>query len=455
MERPAGSDIFIQKRSDMAKDPFTRRGFIKTAAATTLGISLTGNALAMGRNRQTETVKVALIGTGNRGTSLLRNLLSMNGVEIPALCDLDPDRLARASKLCVEAGQPEPALYSGDALAYRRLMEEHDPDAVIIATYWDSHASIALDAMKHGIYPGVEVPIALTIEDCWDLVNTSEKTGVPCMMLENWSFRRDNLSILNMIRLGMFGEIVHCHCAHSHDCIDHWFFDPEDGHQRWPAKYLLNYNRDQYPTHSLGPVLSWMDINCGDAISEIYSVATASKGIKTYFKRRFGEDHPNAGLEYKQGDIVTSTLKTRKGKTIIVNYDMQLPRPYDNRWLIQGTMGVYNEQRNALYITGTSPEYHEWEPFQPYEKKYLHKWWKEGVSTESGHGGVDFLELSLFVDAVRHKTQTPIDVYDSVTMSAVVALSGMSIEQNRPVEFPDFTRGKWETRKPRFALDRI
>jgi predicted dehydrogenase len=439
----------------MAKDPFTRRGFIKTTAATTLGIGLTGNALALGRKHRRETVKVAVIGTGNRGTSLLRNLLSMNGVEIPALCDLDPDRVARASKLCVAAGLQEPVHYIGDELAYRQLLEKEQPDAVIIATYWDSHASIALDAMKHGVYPGVEVPIALTVEDCWDLVNTSEKTGIPCMMLENWSFRRDNLSILNMIRLGLFGEIVHCHCAHSHDCIDHWFFDREDGHQRWPAKYLLNHNRDQYPTHSLGPVLSWMDINCGDAISEIYSVATASRGINAYFKRRFGEDHPNAGLAYKQGDIVTSTLKTRKGKTIIVNYDMQLPRPYDNRWLIQGTLGIYNEQRNALYITGTSPDYHEWEPFQPYEQKYLHKWWKEGVSTDSGHGGVDYLELSLFIEAVRNKTQTPIDVYDSVTMSAVVALSGISIEQNRPVEFPDFTRGKWETRKPGFALDRI
>ena len=146
-------------------------------------------------------------------------------------------------------------------------------------------------------------------------------------------------------------------------------------------------------------------------------------------------------------------LKTRKGKTIIINYDMQLPRPYDNRWLIQGTMGLYNEQRNAIYITEMSPEYHQWEPFKPYEEKYLHKWWREGINEKAGHGGVDPLELSLFIDAVRNKTQTPIDVYDSVTMSAVVALSGISIEQNQPIAFPDFTRGKWEERKPGFAMD--
>lgn len=436
----------------MAKYPFTRRGFIKTSAATTLGVTLASPALALNQQENKKPVRIAVLGTGNRGTSLLRNLLAMDEVEIPALCDLHTDRLANAAKLCVEAGQDEPKQYAGGAFGYQKLLEQEKLDAVIIATYWDSHASIALEAMKHGIYPGVEVPIALSLDECWDLVNVSEQTGIPCMMLENWSFRRDNLAILNMIRQGMFGDMVHCFCAHSHDCIDHWFFDKEDGHQRWPAEYLVNHNRDQYPTHSLGPVLSWMDINCGDVITEIYSVATASRGINAYFKRRFGEDHPNANLKFKQGDIVTSTMKTRNGKTIIVNYDMQLPRPYDNRWLIQGTLGVYNEQRTALYITETSPEYHLWEDFKPYEEKYLHKWWKQGADIRGGHGGVDYLELSLFVDAVRNKTQTPIDVYDSVTMSAVVALSGKSIEQNSPIEFPDFTKGKWKNRKPRFAV---
>ena len=436
----------------MAKDPLTRRNFIKTTATTTLGVTLASTTLAFDQDENKKPVRVAVIGTGNRGTGLLRNLLAMEGVEIPALCDINTDRLANARRICIEAGQKEPVVYFKDEYSYKQLLDRENLDAVIIATYWDSHTAMAVDAMHQGIYPGVEVPIALSLDECWDLINTSEKTGIPCMMLENWSFRRDNLAILNMTRQGVLGEIVHCHCAHSHDCIDHWFFDKDDGHQRWPAKYLLNYNRDQYPTHSLGPVLSWMDINCGDAISEIYSVATASKGINAYFKRRFGEDHPNAKLKYKQGDIVTSTLKTRKGKTIIVNYDMQLPRPYDNRWMIQGTLGVYNEQRNALYIAETSPEYHQWEPFKPYEEKYLHEWWKEGVKMKEGHGGVDYLELSLFIDAVRNKTQTPIDVYDSVTMSAVVALSGISIGKSSPIEFPDFTRGKWEKRKPSFAV---
>ena len=175
--------------------------------------------------------------------------------------------------------------------------------------------------MNHGIYPGIEVPAAITIDDTWKLVDSSEKTGIPCMMLENWSFRQDNLALLNMKRLGMLGEIVHCHCAHSHDCIDHWFFDSKTGEQKWPAEYLLKYNRDQYPTHSVGPVISWMDINRGDVFTEITSTATASKSINAYFKRRFGNDHPNANLKYKQGDIVTISPKTKMGKTLVINYD--------------------------------------------------------------------------------------------------------------------------------------
>ncbi len=436
----------------MKKDRTNRRQFIKSTAATALGLGLAGSVFAKFQNPVKKKVRIGVVGTGNRGTHLMSILLEIEGVEIPALCDINREHLDHAAKICVDKGRKEPDKYFENEHSYEQLMDRGDLDGVIIATYWEWHTPMALYAMKKGIYPGVEVPISLSLDECWDLVNTSEKTGVPCMMLENWSFRRDNLAVLNMIRAGLFGEIVHSHCAHSHDTIDHWFFDAKDGHQRWPAKYLIKYNRDQYPTHSLGPVLSWLDINTGDRFTEIYSAATASKGINAYFLRRFGPDHPNAKLKYKQGDIVTSTIKTANGKTVIVNYDMQLPRPYDNRWMVQGTLGVYREQPSTVYLTGRSPQYHQWEDFKPYEEKYLHPWWEDPSRTGGGHGGVDKLELSLFVDAVRDKTQTPIDVYDSVTMSAVVALSGMSIKKDKPVKFPDFTRGKWKTRKPTFAV---
>jgi predicted dehydrogenase len=372
-------------------------------------------------------------------------------VEIVAVCDLVRTKTENAVSICRQKRNQEPKIYCKDENTWKEMLDREKPDAVIIATWWDLHAPIALYAMQRGIYPGIEVPAALTVDDCWKLTETSEKTGIPCMMLENWSFRRDNLAVLNMIRSGLFGEIVHSHCAHSHDCIDHWFFDSKTGEQKWPARYLLEYNRDQYPTHSVGPVLSWLDINCGDVITEIYSTATASKGINAYMERKFGRDHPNARLNYKQGDIVTSLLKTAGGKTFVVNYDMQLPRPYSNRWLVQGTLGVYDEEKGGIYLTGKSPEYHQWEPWKPYEEKYLHKWWKEGTEG-MGHGGVDFIMLKQFVDAVRVKGPTPIDVYDSVVMSAIVELSGISIQKDRPVPFPDFTKGAWGKRRPYFAV---
>jgi predicted dehydrogenase len=273
-------------------------------------------------------------------------------------------------------------------------------------------------------------------------------------MLENWSFRRDNLAVLNMIRAGLLGEIVHCHCAHSHNCIDHWFFDPK-GKMRWGGEFLVKRNGSQYTTHALGPVISWMDINCGDSFAWLTSVATRSLGINHQLAKKLPPDHPDVKRKYAQGDIVTTIVKTEKGNSIVINYDMQSWRPYDNRWEVQGTDGLYNEQRNAVYLHDRSPKYEEWEPFDSYQEKYDHAWWK-ALNTKAAnvsHGGTDYIELSLFLDAVRNKTQTPLDVYDSATMSAIMPLSEKSIANgSKPVNCPDFTRGKWKTRNPSFGL---
>ena len=430
----------------------SRRSFIKTGTIATVGLSMLPNSINAS-SWEAKPVKVGVIGTGNRGTSHVNTLLTIEGVEIVAVCDLLESKASNAADICEKAGRKRPKIYSGDLDSYREMLDREKLDAVIIATYWDSHTAIALRAMKNGIYPGIEVPAALTVEDTWKLVETSETTGIPCMMLENWSFRQDNLAALNMKRLGMFGDIVHCHCAHSHDCIDHWFFDSKTGEQRWPAEYLLKYNRDQYPTHSVGPIISWMDINRGDIFTEIYSTASASKGINAYFKREFGENHPNANLNYKQGDIVTSLLRTKMGKTLVINFDLQLPRPYSNRWMLQGTLGVYDEEKSSIYLTKNSPKYHEWEPWKPYEEKYNHKWWQADLSSQS-HGGTDYIMLNQFIDSVKIKGPTPIDVYDSAVMTAIVELSGISIEKNAPVAFPDFTKGKWQTNRPYFAMDK-
>jgi len=429
-----------------------RREFMMAGAGLAAGAAWMGASRDAGA--QERVIRVGAVGVGGRGTGLLSTMLLMEGVQIPAVCDINPENLARAQDIVVKAGQPKPEGYGNGDEAYRGLMERDDLDAVIIATPWHWHTPMALHAMERGKYAGVEVPIAMSIDDCWRLVQTHEKTGVPCMMLENWSFRQDNLAVLQMIRAGLLGEIVHCHCAHSHDCIDHWFFTP-DGNIRWGGEYLVKYNRDQYPTHSLGPVLSWMDINCGDVFATCTSTATDSRAINAYFARKFGPDHPNAKQKYAQGDIVTSVVRTARGKTVVVNYDMQLPRPYDNRWLIQGTMGLYDEDKKSVCITGRSPNDHDWEPFEPYQAEFDHPWWRAFKENPEkyGHGGTDYLELQQFLKSVREKTPTPIDIYDSVTMSSLVALSEMSIAQkSAPVEYPDWTSGKWQERKPTFAV---
>ena len=431
-------------------DIFNRRKFLKIAGTTAVAAPLIGGAFAAEEEKK---VRIGFIGVGGRGTGLLANVVAMSNIAVPAVCDIDSNAAKRAEGIIKKANLPTPELYTDGETHWQKMLERGDLDVVIIATPWKWHTPMAVMAMKHGAVPGVEVPCALSVEECWSLIDTSERTGVQCMMLENWSFRSDNLAVLNMARKGLFGKIVHVHCAHSHDCIDHWFFDRKNGSDRWPAEYLVKYNRDQYPTHSVGPVLSWCDINCGDAFATIASTATGSFGINDYFARKFGPDHPGAKREYAQGDIVTSTLKIAGGKTVVVNYDMQLPRPYDNRWMLQGTRGLYSEDRDAVYITGKSPAYHKWEPFDAYHAEYKHKWWK-GTGGSGGHGGVDGLELSLLIEAVRGKKPLPLDVYDSAVMSAIVDLSGKSIEKGGvPVEFPDFTRGKWKTTKPKFALD--
>jgi hypothetical protein len=431
----------------------SRRSFLKTGSIATAGLSLLPVSVNTSYDDEA-IVRIGIIGAGNRGMRHVNTLLTINGIEIIAVCDIVESKAVNAANMCENDGRKRPEVYSGNDNTYKEMLDKEKPDAVIIATYWDSHAAIAFHAMNSGIYPGIEVPAALTVDDTWKMVEISEKSGIPCMMLENRSFRKENLALLNMKRLGLFGEIVHCHGAHSHDLIDFWFFDSKFGEANWAVEYLIKYNRDQFPTHSVGPIISWMDINRGDVFTEIYSTATASKGINAFFKREFGDGNPNGKLKYRQGDIVTSILKTKMGKTLVINSDMQLPRPYANRWMLQGTKGIYDEEKNSIFLVNKSPEYHKWEPVNPYIEKYNHKWWLSDYSSKYNEG-TDFVMLDQFVKAVRSKGQTPLDVYDSAVMTAIVELSGISIEKDAPVPFPDFTRGKWQTNKPYFAMDKF
>lgn len=432
--------------------PVNRRQFLATNSTALAGLTVSG-ALLRSANADTggqeKAVRIGVVGTGKRGRGLMRNLLSQGNVEIPAVCDIAPSSLLAAQNLVANTGQPRAEGYSG-ATDYKKLMDRDDLDAVIIASPWDLHTPMSVYAMKAGKAVGCEVPIAYTLEECWELIQTHEETGIRCMMLENWSFRPDNLAVLNMIRSGAFGTMTHAHCAYSHNCVNHWYFDGNTGNDRWGAQFLLDHNRAQYPTHQQGPVLSWMDIGSGDYYDSLTSTATGCFSINEYFKRHF-PGHPNGDRKYAQGDIVTTVVRTKLGKSIVINYDMQSPRPYDNRWEIQGTLGLYNEQRNAVSLEGNDRGHQGWEPFLPYQEKYQHAW----AQTSSGeHDGADGLMLSQFVKAVREDKPLPLSLYDGVLMSSIGPLSEASIAGgSQSIKVPDFTQGKWKTNQPYFAIE--
>ncbi|VAX23922.1 Oxidoreductase, Gfo/Idh/MocA family [hydrothermal vent metagenome] len=451
-----------------------RRKFIKTAAAAGAGIALAPNIISASpkvrfqRSKPGGKLNIAFIGVGGRGRSHLNNVSNYDDVEITAICDIDPEAITKAQKILREHSRKEAEVYTGDDYAFMELLKRDDVDGVIIATPWVWHTPMSVAAMRAGKFPGVEVSAANTIEECWDLVNTSEETGVPCMILENVCFAREALAVLKMVREGLFGEIVHATCGYQHD-LREVKFNPgvefgkgAKGEARWRTENSLKRNGDLYPTHGVGPVATWFDINRGNRFASITSVATKATGLHKYIidNPLGGEDHPNAKLKWKLGDIVTSTIKTANGETIVVSHDTNLPRPYSWGFTLHGNSGVWGGQFEGrrIYIEGSSPK-HEWETGETYDKymkQYDHKMWKEeeAKAKGAGHGGIDYFTIKTFLESVRNETQPPIDVYDAAAWSAISPLSEASVASNgSPQIFPDFTRGRWMTNKRIFGLE--
>lgn len=399
--------------------------------------------------QEVEPVRVGLVGVGNRGSSLLRTMLRIPGVEIRAVGDINEERLAKAQQQATEAGREKPEGYSRGPEDFRRLVERKDLDAVINATPWHWHTPIAVAAMKAGKYAATEVPAATTLEECWELVETSEKTGKPCMMLENVCYFRNALAVLNMVQQGMLGEIVHCEGGYQHD-VRTALID-EHGDLKWRGVYQTERRGNDYPTHPLGPIAWWTDIHRGDRFSYLTSMSSKARGMNTYVRKRSGADHANATRQFAKGDVNTSLIRTENGVTITLYYDTVLPRPYDLILRIQGTEGIYSGTLDKIYLEDRSPKPHEWESMDGYYERYDHPLWKalNERANGMGHGGADYLTLHQFLRAVRKGTQTPIDVWDSAAWSAIMPLSEMSVDaRSAPVDFPDFTRGRWQERRP-------
>lgn len=440
-----------------------RRDFVKTGATAALGASLVPSPALASRSGLdgADPLRLGFIGVGGRGSWLLGLALRREDCEVTAVCDIVPEKAQRAADAAREVGRGEPAQYTAGDEDWRNLLQRGDVDAVIIATPWLWHTPMAVGAMEAGKAVGVEVPAAVTVEDCWDLVRTHERTGVPCMMLENVCYRRDVMAVLRMVREGMFGELLHCECGYQHDLREVKFnpgteFGPgANGEAVWRTDHSIHRNGDLYPTHGVGPVANYLNINRGNRFVQLTSTATKARGLHDYIIAVGGEDDPNADVEFKLGDIVTTVISTANGETVIVSHDTNVPRPYSLGFRVQGTRGLWMAVNRSIYLEGTSPEPHRWEPFEPYQAQYDHVLWqKYGEDAQGGgHGGMDFFVMHAFVESVRRGEPTPLDVYDAAAWSVIGPLSERSIAMgSHPVSFPDFTGGTWATRKPIFAL---
>lgn len=395
-------------------------------------------------------LRVGVIGLGNRGISLLKHcILPQEGVYVSAVCDSYEDRCAAAAQAVKEAGQEEP-LQTGD---YRDILNMPQVDAVIIMASWESHINLACEAMRAGKIAGVEVAGAYSVEDCWKLVHTYEETGMPCMMLENCCFGRDELMVLNMVRQEMFGEIVHCQGGYRHDLREEISTGREMRHYRF--RNYLNRNCENYPTHELGPIANVLNINRGNRMLSLVSVASKAAGLHEYLVREKGNSFDASQMQFMQGDVVTTIIKCARGETICLTLDTTLPRAYSRGFHVQGTKGMYMEDNKSIFMDKLDNQYdfkwqEKWNNVEEYRDQYDHPVWKEYLEegVKGGHDGMDWLVFRAFFNGAR-EGKASIDVYDTAAWMCITALSEQSVALGgMPVAVPDFTNGGWMEREP-------
>jgi predicted dehydrogenase len=444
----------------------SRRDFIKTTGLLGAGVALLPGQSVLGESADAK-LRLGFIGVGLRGQNHLELALRRNDVEVIALCDVQQRMMDIALQMVAKGGKPKPQVILDGPTGYKKLLDNKDIDAVIIATPWEWHTAMCLDAMNAKKYVGCEVITGMTIEECWDLVRTSERTGMPLMMLENVCYRRDVMAIMNMVRQNIFGEMVHLQGGYQHDLRAVKFNDGKNPYgggvefgekgfseAQWRTQHSVTRNGDLYPTHGIGPLAMMLNINRGNRFVQLSSYASKSRGLHEYIVKKGGADHPNAKIDFKLGDVVTTMIRTADDETILLQHDTNLPRPYSLGFRVQGTNGIWMDVNKSIYVEGQSKDEHRWEDAQPWLDKYDHPLWKKygNDAAGAGHGGMDWFVLNGFVEAAKRKTQTPQDVYDAVTWSAITPLSETSIQMGgASLPFPDFTKGQWMYRKNEFA----
>ncbi len=390
-----------------------------------------------------ERVRMGFVGVGLQGGSHVRNFLKIDGVEIKAICDINAQRVAEVQDWVTDAGQPKPTGYFRSERDFERLVQEEELDLVFTATPWRWHVPVCIAAMEAGKHAATEVPAALTIEECWQLVEAAERLQKHCVMMENVNYGRTELMVLNMVRQEMFGELLHAECGYLHDLRAIKFLNANEG--LWRREHSKTRNGNLYPTHGLGPVAQYMDINRGDQFDYLISMSSNSRGLQEYAREHFRPGTRQRSEEFALGDINTSLIKTSFGRTIIVSHDTNLPRPYSRRNMIQGTRGLFSGYPNRLHIEGRT-QAHSWDDPADYVSEFDHPLWTaEGENARgAGHGGMDYIEDYRLIKCLRDGIPTDMNVYDAAALSVVSPLSEMSVANGgAPISFPDFTRGQW------------
>ncbi|MBN1815713.1 MAG: Gfo/Idh/MocA family oxidoreductase [Sedimentisphaerales bacterium] len=453
---------------------FTRRDFLRTGTAASLGMAAgsalftgcaeatlrPGSASMIGHNpAPKDIIKVGFVGIGNMGSGHVNNLLKIEGCQITAVCDIRPERVKWARERVMAAGFPEPAGYTGGDLEFERLCAREDLDLVYNAAPWRWHTPICLAAMKNGKHAASEVNVALSVEDCWKLVEASEKTGKHCVMQENCCYDHTEMVALNMIGQGLFGEVMHGECGYLHD-LRGLKINPTYYQGMWRLYQSIQRNGNLYPTHGIGPMAWCMDIHRGDAFDTLVSMCTKSIGLNAFAAARYAAAKSDQDKQfyakwrdqkYALGDVNITLIRTKKGKTIICKHDTNLPRPYSRDFLVQGLRGLLRKYPTEIVHIEDLTKGHDWEELSAYKEKYEHPVWKaiKEKAQGAGHGGMDYIEDYRLITALRKGICPDIDVYDSAAWSAIIPLSEISIAKGgAPVKFPDFTRGAWKNARP-------
>ena len=435
---------------------FNRRDFLKMSTAAVGGLALGGlspNKSSAQTTQSSKTIRLGFVGVGNRGSYHLDCALGIEGVEVPAVCDINEERVNRAKQWVEEAGQPAPRLYGRTDTDFERLCQEEELDAIICSTSWKWHAQVCLAAMKTDKHAVSEVPIIQTLDEAWALVETHEATGKWATLgLEGLG----DLNLLNMVRHGCFGDIIHAEGGYIHD-LRNVKFNPEE--EPWRLQHSIDRNGNLYPDHPMARIMPHLDINHGDRIDYLVSMSSKAVMLNRYAKLYYGPDHPYATTEMKQGDYNATLIRTVGGKMVTLNFDTNTPHPR-GLYRLQGTKGVYISGRGLggakVYFDGISPQSHQWEPADKYLQEMQHPVLKNynppPRKAIRGHGGGESrtpIRWHRLIVALREGKMTDWDVYDSVTSSSISPVTEMSVAGgSKPVEFPDFTKGKWQTSPP-------